>query len=174
MYHHVEEDKRAWHAGVGAWHDIDDLNSHSVGIEMVNPGHEFGYCEFPFEQVKQVEKLCIQIMGRYNIEPENVLGHSDIAPDRKQDPGELFPWQVMAENGVGVWPSISDESFVKAASMDLSQALYDYGYRSTIFQNNVIAFQRHFVPEVFCQKFSGGALSLTKARLYALLAGHLL
>jgi N-acetylmuramoyl-L-alanine amidase len=104
LYQLVDEDKRAWHAGVSAWGDITDINSHSIGIEIVNPGHEWGYRPFPPEQIAVVKDLCRDLMQRYSIAPENVLGHSDVAPGRKQDPGELFPWDEFEAEGLAKRP----------------------------------------------------------------------
>ena len=96
----VEEDKRAWHAGVSQWGDITDVNSHSIGIEIVNPGHEWGYRPYPDVQITAVMDLVKGIMQRWDIKPEGVLGHSDVAPGRKQDPGELFPWDRLEAAGL--------------------------------------------------------------------------
>lgn len=172
IYQHVEEDKRAWHAGMSSWQGKKDINSISIGIEIVNPGHEFGYKNFTDEQIKSVLELCREIIRRYEI--DFILGHSDVAPDRKQDPGELFPWKHLAKNGVGVWPSVSDEDMVKGMGLQVPQALDDMGYSGEEPNNLLIAFQRHFVPEVFEAGTQGQACSLTKGRLYALLAGHLI
>lgn len=100
-YQLVEEDKRAWHAGVSEWQGETDINSASIGIELVNPGHEFGYRPFPHEQMAALATLCKDIMARHDI--QFVLGHEDVAPGRKEDPGELFDWLWLAEHGV---PSI--------------------------------------------------------------------
>lgn len=94
----VPEEKRAWHAGVSNWEGETDINSVSIGIELENPGHEFGYRPFPKEQMQSLAKLCKSIMVRHDI--KTILGHSDVAPERKQDPGELFDWQWLAKNGV--------------------------------------------------------------------------
>lgn len=96
----VDEAMRAWHAGVSCWGEITDVNSYSIGIEMVNPGHEFGYRAFPRAQIDAVKALCRDIMARWDITPEGVLGHSDVAPERKQDPGELFPWDELEAEGL--------------------------------------------------------------------------
>ena len=101
----VDEAQRAWHAGVSFWEGKTDLNSTSIGIEIVNPGHEFGYVPFPDAQIKSVIELCHGILSRHAILPRHVLAHSDIAPTRKMDPGELFPWQWLAESGIGIFPS---------------------------------------------------------------------
>ena len=99
VYRHVPTDKRAWHAGLSAWKDLKNFNDFSIGIELVNPGHEFGYRPFPDIQVETLIMLLKDLYQFHPIDPELVLGHSDIAPDRKQDPGELFPWdRLVAEN----------------------------------------------------------------------------
>jgi N-acetylmuramoyl-L-alanine amidase len=100
----VAEDKRAWHAGRSWWRGREDLNSRSIGIEIVNPGHEFGYRAFPEEQTGAVLALCQGILNRWSIPQVNIVAHSDIAPERKEDPGELFPWKRLADAGVGLWP----------------------------------------------------------------------
>lgn len=100
----VPEGRRAWHAGISFWRGHDTLNGRSIGIEIANPGHEWGYRPFPALQMAAVAELCLDILARHPIPPCNVVGHSDIAPDRKQDPGELFDWEGLAANGVGLWP----------------------------------------------------------------------
>src|SRR5271156_4492223 len=100
----VPEERRAWHAGVSYWRGHDTLNDRSIGIEIVNPGHEWGYRDFPALQMAAVCELCLSILARHPIPARNVVAHSDIAPDRKQDPGELFDWAGLAANGVGLWP----------------------------------------------------------------------
>lgn len=173
IYAHVDEELRAWHAGHSFWHGETDINADSIGIEIVNPGHEWGYRPFTGHQMRSVTELCRDIMARHGIEPENVLGHSDIAPARKQDPGEYFPWHELATHGVGVWPSPSDEDAVKAAGINIERALHDFGYDPRVkLRDNLTAFQRHFVQESFANGHAGEADSLTKTRLYALLAGH--
>ena len=94
----VDEAKRAWHAGVSEWQGVTDINSASVGIEMQNPGEEFGYRPFPIDQMKAVAALCKDISSRFEIKV--ILGHEDVAPNRKADPGPLFDWQWLADNGV--------------------------------------------------------------------------
>lgn len=170
LYRHVDEKKRAWHAGISSWQGIKDINSISIGIEIVNPGHEFGYREFSDRQVERVMTLCRDIQGRHEI--ENILAHSDVAPDRKEDPGELFPWEELARQGIGIWPDVSDEDMVKGSGLDVHRALRDFGYEATQLYKMLIAFQRHFVPEAFEKGTQGQACGLTKGRLYALLAGH--
>ncbi len=101
----VDETMRAWHAGRSYWRGLTDLNSVSIGIEIVNPGHEYGYRAFPDVQIESLAALLGDIVDRHALTPEDVIGHSDIAPGRKQDPGELFPWQYLATKGFGLWPS---------------------------------------------------------------------
>lgn len=102
IYAMVDEEKRAWHAGKSVWQGKTDINSHSIGIELVNPGHEFGYRSFPEEQIDALIELCRDISARHQI--EWVLGHEHVAPDRKQDPGELFPWDRLEKEGLGKLP----------------------------------------------------------------------
>lgn len=172
VYQHVEEKDRAWHAGVSEWQGVRDVNAISIGIELVNPGHEFGYQVFPDVQIKALKELCHEIKNHHEI--EFVLAHSDVAPDRKEDPGELFPWKDLAKDGIGIWPEVSDEDMVKATGIDVCQALRDYGYHAMKGRNMLLAFQRHFVPEVFEKGTQGQDCGLTKGRLYALLAEHLI
>lgn len=138
----VNETKRAWHAGKSYWRGRSGLNACSIGIEIVNPGHEFGYRAFPQIQMDAVKDLCISIMGRHMIPARNVVGHSDIAPSRKEDPGELFDWPFLAEAGVGLWPFFVSDS---PTSFDVPTALQRYGYTGA--PDDLIAFKRHFCPE---------------------------
>jgi N-acetylmuramoyl-L-alanine amidase len=100
----VAEDRRAWHAGISFWRGHETLNGRSIGVEIVNPGHEWGYRPFPPAQMAAVRDLCLGVLGRHPIPPRNVVAHSDIAPDRKEDPGELFDWPGLAAAGIGLWP----------------------------------------------------------------------
>lgn len=106
LFRLVAEEKRAWHAGVSHWRGMDNLNHNSIGIELVNPGHEFGYRAFPRKQINALIELLSGIHRRHNILPVNVIGHSDIAPDRKTDPGELFPWEQLYEAGFGIYSKL--------------------------------------------------------------------
>lgn len=172
IYAHVDEKDRAWHAGVSYWRGVRDMNAASIGIEIVNPGHEFGYRDFPQVQIDAVKELCLDIQKRHDI--EDVLAHSDIAPDRKEDPGELFPWKELSDSGIGIWPNISDEDMVKGLGIDVYKALNDWGYEAMKAKNMLIAFQRHYVPEVFENGSVGQVCHLTRGRLYALLSQHLI
>ncbi|RJG44565.1 N-acetylmuramoyl-L-alanine amidase [Mesorhizobium sp. DCY119] len=155
----VRESDRAWHAGKSFWRGETDINSWSVGIEIVNPGHTLGYKAFPKGQIEAVIGLCGGISGRHGIVPERILAHSDVAPGRKVDPGEKFPWRILAHAGVGhfVEPARTrkgsmlkpgDEG-VAVERLQSMLALYGYGIEITgIFDSRteivVAAFQRHF------------------------------
>ena len=104
IYALVAEEARAWHAGEALWAGARDINSRSIGIELANPGHEFGYCDFPGAQIDALIPLARDIIHRFGIPAARVLGHSDVAPGRKQDPGERFPWRQLADAGIGLFP----------------------------------------------------------------------
>ncbi len=142
VYALVDETLRAWHAGVSFWRGARALNDRSIGIEIVNPGHEWGYRPFPPPQMTAVADLCAGILARHPIPARNVVGHSDIAPDRKQDPGELFDWNWLAGQGIGIWT----DAF--APPGDLLADLAAIGYDTSLPARDVIAaFQRHFLPD---------------------------
>lgn len=157
----VAEDKRAWHAGASYWKGETDNNSRSVGIEIANPGHQGDYRVFPDAQIEAVIRLCRHCVDRWAIVPERVLAHSDIAPQRKQDPGEKFPWRSLFEAGIGHWVEPSTATGGRFFQMGdqgqpieaLQAMLAYYGYSSEItglfdesLKANVAAFQRHFRP----------------------------
>ncbi len=100
----VPEERRAWHAGRGGWRGHPDVNDVSIGIELVNPGHEWGYRPFPEAQIDALCGLLAPLLARHRLPPAAVIGHSDVAPARKTDPGELFPWPVLAARGLALWP----------------------------------------------------------------------
>ncbi len=139
----VAEEARAWHAGVARWRGHADINSRSIGIELVNPGHAFGYRPFPAAQRAALASLAGDILARHPIPPRNVVGHADVAPCRKQDPGELFDWAGLARTGVGLWP---DTAAAAPLPADFTAALAAYGYDDTDPEAAVLAFQRHFRP----------------------------
>ena len=158
----VSEHHRAWHAGQSFWRGLTDLNSHSVGIEIANPGHEFGYLPFPDTQITAVIKLCKDICVRRKIRTSGILAHSDIAPERKLDPGELFPWQKLYDAGVGLWVepekigSQSDENVdnFDCENDELADLLQQYGFNCTPsivtgdqLKKYIVAFQRRYRPE---------------------------
>ena len=161
VYRLVPEEMRAWHSGLSYWRRRQLLNDTSIGIELVNPGHEFGYRPFPPAQMDALIALAGEIFARYGIPAANVVGHSDIAPLRKQDPGELFDWARLARNGIGIWPRAAGESVPEPPALDLGasgrevrqlqQNLFDFGYGLSSdghygeeSQAIVSAFQRHF------------------------------
>jgi N-acetylmuramoyl-L-alanine amidase len=144
----VAEDKRAWHAGKSHWRGTTDINSASIGIEIVNPGHEFGYRPFPDEQISAVVRLVSEIKDRYEITRGNVVGHSDIAPARKRDPGELFPWYRLAKLRLALprpTKSLMDPDWSEAGFL---LALERFGYDVSEPMAAIMAFQRRFRPEM--------------------------
>jgi len=144
----VDEDKRAWHAGRSHWRGVKDINSASIGIEIVNPGHEFGYRPFPDEQVAAVIRLVHEIKDRYDITRGNIVGHSDIAPARKQDPGELFPWGKLARLRLALPRPTKNLMDPRWTDGGFLLALERFGYDVKDGPAAVTAFQRRFRPEM--------------------------
>jgi len=145
VYRLVAEERRAWHAGVSFWGGRRRVNDRSIGIELVNPGHEYGYVPFTPAQIHALIALCRDVLSRHAIPARHVLGHSDVAPERKTDPGELFPWAELAENGIGLWPQ------PREPVTDFAAALAGFGYGvpplvEVPLDAVVTAFQRHFRP----------------------------
>jgi N-acetylmuramoyl-L-alanine amidase len=161
----VSESRRAWHAGAAQWQDASDINARSIGVEIVNPGHEFGYRSFPAEQMAGVKRLCLDILARHPIPAARVLGHSDVAPLRKEDPGELFDWRGLAAAGIGLWPESGSAAVLENA---VGKALkrVGYGYTETDLPAVIRAFQRRYRPA----NLTGTADAETRRRLAALLA----
>ena len=167
VYAHVPENRRAWHAGVSYWAGARDINARSIGIEIVNPGHEFGYRSFPERQVGAVIHLCKEILARHPIPAARVLGHSDVAPARKLDPGELFPWGTLSLSGVGLWPQTRKKKLQQ--SFEDGLRAFGYGLRPDVDvapDVAIMAFQRHFRPA----KIDGIADRECEAILAALLS----
>ncbi len=142
----IDEGRRAWHAGEARWRGETDVNGRSLGIELVNPGHEFGYRPFPEPQMAALEDLALDIVKRHPILARNIVGHSDVAPRRKADPGELFDWRRLAEKGIGLWPG--EAVPCPAEGGRLTAMLEQYGYDVTDTRAALVAFQRHFRPGV--------------------------
>lgn len=179
----VAEAERAWHAGLSSWEGIGDVNSRSIGIEIVNGGHDFGLPDFPEPQVAAVIALCADILARHPIRADRVVAHSDIAPARKRDPGERFPWCRLHAAGIGHWvPAAADapgpilgpgDTGAEVRALRAALAAYGYGvaagdlYDAELTQV-VAAFQRHFRPD----RVDGLADPATRATLAALLASR--
>jgi len=168
----VAEERRAFHAGVSYWRGNSELNGRSIGVEIVNPGHEFGYRDFPVLQLAAVCDLCLSILSRHAIPARNIVGHSDVAPDRKQDPGGKFEWEALAQNGVGVWPvGLEDRGMTRwvldaAGLRGVRAALADIGYRvaregalDPALSGVLRAFQRHWRPEAVTGQADAGTLA---------------
>ena len=162
-YQLVSELNRAWHAGRSSWKNETDINSLSIGIELVNPGHELGYKDFPEQQLLSLEHLIFDIKTRYKIPNHRILGHSDVAPLRKKDPGELFNWHRLFLKGIGIWPKKTHSSTMGAIDPtsrltnsnveDIQNQLALFGYqvnKTGIYDLStkkvVESFQRHFRP----------------------------
>jgi N-acetylmuramoyl-L-alanine amidase len=151
----VAEEKRAWHAGISSWRGRTDINGASIGIELVNPGHEFGYRRFPEPQMASLEALARAILDRHPIPARQIIGHSDVAPLRKQDPGELFDWPRLARAGIGFWPDFADQTGAKPPGLcEIQSNLAAIGYfcpqsgaQDAVTTAAILAFQRHFRPE---------------------------
>ncbi|MDI9636320.1 N-acetylmuramoyl-L-alanine amidase [Geitlerinema splendidum] len=144
-YQLVEDEKRAWHAGESFWQGCTNINSCSLGIELSNPGHSHGYQPFPEPQIEALLQLCEQLRTRWDIPKNRVLGHSDIAPRRKQDPGHLFPWEKLAREGLGLWPS-ERASVIASNDNPVEKSLATIGYETVSLPHTLRAFKRHFQP----------------------------
>lgn len=156
-------EKKAWHAGISCWRGRSAVNSYSIGIELANPGHSNGYRPFPRAQIQSCIALCRDLIGAYGISGEQIVGHSDIAPTRKRDPGELFPWDLLAEHGVGLWPKQlntfppgndilimpfsegADTGFMQKKLADIGYYIKADGYYGPKTEAAVAAFKRRFV-----------------------------
>jgi len=156
----VPEDRRAWHAGAAFWAGEADVNSRSIGIELANPGHGPDYHPFSDPQMAALERLCHGIVKRHPIPAHRVLGHSDVAPGRKIDPGELFDWRRLAQAGIGLW----SDAAAGALPVDAQSLMRRFGYRDAS-PDAIAAFQRHFRPSAV----SGLVDAETLARLIDLL-----
>jgi N-acetylmuramoyl-L-alanine amidase len=172
----VPEALRASHAGISVWRGRSMLNDTSIGIEIVNPGHEWGYRPFPAAQIVALRRLCLGILSRHAIPPIRVVAHSDIAPDRKQDPGELFPWPRLADAGIGMFPEgvadagtddvVADAHGLEAVRQDLRRIGYDIAGTGGLDEPLAVtltAFQRHWRQETI----NGQADAGTRARIAA-------
>ncbi|MDD3444650.1 MAG: N-acetylmuramoyl-L-alanine amidase [Zavarzinia sp.] len=161
----VAEERRAWHAGAGSWRGRGDVNARSIGIELVNPGHEWGYRPFPVAQMEALATLGREIVERHGIAPFDVIGHSDSAPERKTDPGELFDWAWLAGQGVGFWEAGTDPAPEGGEAFAAGLAAFGYGVDPASLAAVTMAFQRHWRPA----RVDGIADAETRGRLAFLL-----
>ena len=149
----------SWHAGVSSWKSFNSINKNSIGIEISNPGHDFKYKKFPTKQINSILKLTTFLIKKYKIKSNFILGHSDIAPDRKKDPGEKFPWKYFAKNKIGYWHGLCEKKLLKTRNQTVTQLdkdkffknLYKIGYPKKIYLNKnkyqkllTTSFQRRF------------------------------
>ena len=170
---------KAWHAGISQWSKYRNLNKYSIGIEISNPGHQFGYVNFSKKQIKSLIKLTKKIIKKYSIKKDYILGHSDISPDRKKDPGEKFPWEVLYRNNIGVWHKINSNKLIllrrrktsKRETIFFMRKLKKFGYpfKSIIGKNKkkyekllIKAFQRRFRPELISGNIDQECLLILK------------
>ena len=169
----------AWHAGKSSWKNYKFLNTSSIGIEIINPGHEFGYKEFSKKQISSLLKLSKFLIKKYNISSNHILGHSDISPDRKKDPGEMFPWKYLSKNKVGLWHTLKRQELIKNRNFKTSQIekefflnnLFKIGYSKKIPRDSskdrhlkdvTKAFQRRFRQELVNDKIDQECLLISE------------
>ncbi len=153
----------AWHAGISSWKNYKSINKYSIGVEISNPGHEYSYKKFSKKQIKSILKLSIYLKKKYKIKSNFILGHSDIAPDRKKDPGEKFPWKYLSKNKIGDWHNLNEKKLFKKRNRIVDRLeknkfiknLYKIGYPKNILFNKykyskllTTAFQRRFRQEL--------------------------
>ena len=170
---------KAWHAGISSWGKYKFLNKYSIGIELSNPGHKFGYVNFSKQQIKNLLKLTRILVKKYKIKNKHILGHSDIAPDRKKDPGEKFPWKTLYKNKIGVWHNLKNKKLiflreknvpVREANLFLNKLRkFGYFYKNTIIKGRkkykkllIKTFQRRFRPELINGKIDQECVLIIK------------
>ena len=169
----------AWHAGISSWKTLNSLNKNSIGIEITNPGHQFGYKKFSKKQINSLINLSKFLIKKYKINKRNILGHSDIAPDRKKDPGEKFPWEYLAKKHIGIWHNLDKQKLKKLRKKKCNEImknlflnnLFSIGYAKRG-KNNVEksryhifvvkAFQRRFRPELINGKIDQECLLISQ------------
>ncbi|MDC0484537.1 N-acetylmuramoyl-L-alanine amidase [Candidatus Pelagibacter ubique] len=174
----------AWHAGKSSWKNYKSLNQNSIGIEITNPGHEYGYKNFTQKQITSLVKLSKFLIKKYKINPKNILGHSDIAVFRKKDPGEKFPWEYLAKNKIGIWHTLNKEDLLKNRKLKISKIeeniffknLFKIGYSKTFPKNIgrnkylrelIKSFQRRFRQELVDGKIDQESLLINKSLIKA-------
>ncbi|MDB9738826.1 N-acetylmuramoyl-L-alanine amidase [Candidatus Pelagibacter sp.] len=169
----------AWHAGKSSWKNYKSLNKNSIGVEITNPGHEYGYKKFTKKQISSLLKLSKFLIKKYKISPKNILGHSDIAVLRKKDPGEKFPWEYLSKNKIGIWHSLNKQDFIKNRNLKISKIeesiflnnLFKIGYSKTYLKDKgkdrfikelVKTFQRRFRQELVDGKIDQECVIISK------------
>ncbi len=167
----------AWHAGISKWKNYKSINKNSIGIEISNSGHDYKYTNFNIKQIKSILKLSKYLIKKYKINSKFILGHSDVAPDRKIDPGEKFPWKFLSENKIGYWHNLSKNILLKLRNKKISdldkkdfiQNLYKIGYSKNFFKGQfrnykilISAFQRRFRQELINGLIDQECLSISK------------
>ena len=174
----------AWHAGKSSWKNYKSLNQNSIGIEITNPGHEYGYKNFTKKQITALVKLSKFLIKKYKINPKNILGHSDIAVLRKKDPGEKFPWEYLAKNKIGIWHTLNKQDLLKNRKLKISKVeeniffrnLFKIGYSKTFPKNIgrnkylrelIKSFQRRFRQELVDGKIDQESLLINKSLIKA-------
>ncbi|MDC3349421.1 N-acetylmuramoyl-L-alanine amidase [Candidatus Pelagibacter ubique] len=174
----------AWHAGKSSWKNYKSLNQNSIGIEITNPGHEYGYKNFTQKQITTLVKLSKFLIKKYKINPKNILGHSDIAVLRKKDPGEKFPWEYLAKNKIGIWHTLNKQDLLKNRKLKISKVeeniffrnLFKIGYSKTFPKNIgrnkylrelIKSFQRRFRQELIDGKIDQESLLINKSLIKA-------
>jgi len=173
----VPENYQAWHAGISSWKKFKSLNKNSIGIEITNPGHEFKYKKFSKKQIYSLIKLTKYLVKKFKINSKSILGHSDIAPDRKRDPGEKFPWAFLSKNKIGIWHDLKQNNLKKQRVLKISNSsklkfknnLFKIGYprNSKINKNKynkiiTFAFQRRFRQELVNGKIDKECLLISE------------
>ncbi len=174
----------AWHAGKSSWKNYKSLNQNSIGIEITNPGHEYGYKNFTQKQITTLVKLSKFLIKKYKINPKNILGHSDIAVLRKKDPGEKFPWEYLSKNKIGIWHTLNKQDLIKNRKLKISKIeeniffrnLFKIGYSKTFPKNIgrnkylrelIKSFQRRFRQELVDGKIDQESLLINKSLIKA-------
>ena len=161
VYRLVKDNRIAWHAGKSCWGKYKNLNKNSIGIELVNKGHKYGYINFKKKQLSSLINICKKLIRKYKIKKRNIIGHSDIAPLRKIDPGEKFPWKELADKKIGIWHNCKNKDLIKFRQVRISNKfksglinnLKKIGYcfnikKKTNLLKTVKAFQRHYRKEL--------------------------
>ena len=176
VYRLVDDNKIAWHAGKSCWGKYRNLNKNSIGIELVNKWHQFGYTNFKKKQILSLIKICRSLKKKYKIKNKNIVGHSDIAPTRKKDPGEKFPWEILANEKIGIWHNYDNKFLKKSRRIKIKEEkdknefiriLNKIGYCVNFKKNSLLikiikAFQRHYRKELINGLLDKECLTIAK------------